>query len=396
MDSVPNLDIDPYADEALKNPYEIQHLVRETGPVVWLTPYECYAVGRHAVAQKVMQDFSQFSSAAGVGLANLKKPGAWRAMSPLVESDPPAHTMIRKALDRILSPSVIRAWRDSFASAAKAFCDQLLGKRDFDAVNDFAFAFVQKVFPAVLGIAPNPRNFRIVGRHSANAAGPKNRLFEDSQRELESIMDWYLSSQTPEALVPGGFGEQVFAAEMAGDMPPGSAGPVMRTLVRGGLDTTISGLASTVLYLARNPEQLALVKGDASLILPAFEEALRLESPTNSVYRTTAEMAEIEGIRLKPNEKVLLCIGAANRDPRVWPDADQFKVARRARNTLVFGAGAHNCLGQRTARLEAECLLTEFIARIESLELTGEPTWQAVNALRSAEHVPVRVRVRLH
>ena len=394
MNTVPRLDLDPYADEALKNPYETQRTIRDAGPVVWLTKYACYAVAGHTVVQRILQDYRQFSSAAGVGLANLKKPGAWRAQSPLVESDPPDHSAIRGAMNKILSPAIIRAWRDAFAAEAAGFCDRVLAMGEFDGLHDFAFAFVQNVFPAVLGIEPNPRNFSIVGRHSANAAGPKNHLFAQSQAELESIMDWYLRSQTPEGLVPGGFGEKVFAAEQAGDMPAGTAGPVMRTLVRGGLDTTISGVSSTLLYLARNPPQFALLKGDPTLVLSAFEEALRLESPTNSVYRTTTDSAEIDGIKLLPNEKVLLLIGAANRDPRVWPDADQFRVRRRARNALFFGGGAHNCLGQRTARLEAECLLGEFVRRVKTLELTGEPSWQAVNALRTLDRLPLRVSLQ--
>jgi cytochrome P450 len=109
------------------------------------------------------------------------------------------------------------------------------------------------------------------------------------------------------------------------------------------------------------------------------------------VYRTTTATATVEGIPLLPDEKVLVMIGAANRDPRVWPDADDFRVERRARNTLSFGGGAHNCLGQRTTRLEAECLLTEFVRRVKTVELSGEPTWQAVNALRTLEHLPLRI-----
>jgi cytochrome P450 len=340
---------------------------------------------------RILQEPGQFSSAAGVSLANLKKPGAWRAQSPLVESDPPQHTVIRSAMNRILSPSLIRSWRDVFAAEAVRFCAQVLERGEFDGLLDLALPFVQKVFPTVMGMEPNPRNFLIVGHHNANAAGPKNHLFEKSQAELESIMDWYLWSQTPQALLPGGFGERIFAAERAGEMPAGTAGPVMRTLVRGGLDTTISGISSTLLYLARNPRQFELVKSDPSLIIPAFEEALRLESPTNSVYRTTTATAEIEGIALRADEKMLLCIGAANRDPRQWPDADRYRVERRARNTLIFGGGVHNCLGQRTARLEAECLLAELIRHIRSIELAGEPTWQAINALRTLDRLPLKI-----
>ena len=375
----------------LRNPYAMQQLLRDAGPVVWLTRYECYSVARYASVSTVIQDAGHFSSAAGVGLAHLRRPGAWREPSPLVEVDPPAHTVIRGAMGRILSPSVIRGWRDEFAAAARRLCDEVLPRGQVDGLTDISRAFVCEAFPAVLGVESNVRNFVIVGHHSANAAGPRNKLFEQSQAELTSIMDWYLRSQTREAMIPGGFGEKVFQAEEAGEMPAGTASPVLRTLVRGGLDTTVSGIASTLFYLAQNPGQFALVKADQSLILPAFEEALRLESPTSSVHRTTTENAEIEGIALLPDTKVQMCIGAANRDERQWPDADRFDVTRRARNTLAFGGGVHNCLGQRIARLEAECLLDELIPRIARIELAGEPVWDAINALRTLQSLPLRI-----
>lgn len=391
---VPRLDVDPYDEAVLREPYAMQQLLRDAGPVVWLTRYDAYCVARHASVAAVIQDSAHFSSAAGVGLAHLRRPGAWREPSPLVEVDPPEHTVIRSAMNRILSPSVIRGWREEFAAAARRLCDALLTRSEVDGVRDISRAFVCEAFPKVLGIESNIRNFVIVGHHSANAAGPRNALYERSLAELNSIMDWYLRSQTRAAMLPGGFGEKVFMAEEAGEMPAGTASPVLRTLVRGGLDTTVSGIASTLFYLARHPDQFALVKADPALILPAFEEALRLESPTSSVHRTTTQGAQIDGIALRDDTKVQMCIGAANRDARQWPDAARFDVARRARNTLAFGGGVHNCLGQRIARLEAECLLGELLPRIRRIELAGEPVWDAVNALRTLGSLPLRVTLQ--
>jgi cytochrome P450 len=122
---------------------------------------------------------------------------------------------------------------------------------------------------------------------------------------------------------------------------------------------------------------------------------LRLESPTPSVYRTTTDCAEIAGMPLRPDTKVQLLIGAANRDPRRWPDAERFDPSRRAKQALIFGAGMHHCLGQRIARLEAECLLQAFVERVDRLELDGVPTWRAVNMLRTLESLPLRVRTAL-
>jgi cytochrome P450 len=388
---VPRLDVDPFEVRRLREPYELQKQLRDVGPVFWLEKYGTFGVARHAEVSSILQNPAGFSSSAGVGLAHLRRPGAWREPSPLVESDAPQHTAIRRAMDTILAPSVIRGWREQFSAEADRLCGSNPTSRRLDGVRDLAQCYVHTVFPAALGVESNPRNLLIVGHHSANAAGPRNELFEASQAALESIKDWYLRQQTPEAMIPGGFGEQVFAAEAAGALPAGVAGPVLRTLVRGGLDTTISGIATTLWLLATNADQWEAVRRDPSLLPGAFEEALRLESPTLSIYRTTTGQAEIAGIRLMPDSKVQLFIGAANRDPRRWPDAEVFDPARRARNSVIFGGGPHHCLGQRIARLEAECFLSAFARRVVGLRLDGTPVWRAVNMLRTLESLPLRV-----
>jgi cytochrome P450 len=388
---IPRLDVDPFDERNLRDPYTLQQRLRDAGPVFWLERYATYGVARHADVASVLQNPAGFSSASGVGLAHLGRPGAWREPSPLVESDAPQHATIRRAMDQILAPSVIRGWRDRFAEEAERLCDSVLMRGRLDGVRDLAQAYVHRAFPGVLGVESHPENLLIVGHHSANAAGPRNQLFEKSLAALESIKDWYLRQQTPAAMIPGGFGEQVFAAEAAGTLPAGVAGPVLRTLVRGGLDTTISGISTTLLLLATHVDRWEAVRKDPSLLPAAFDEALRLESPTSSIYRTTTTQAEIDGTRLIPDTKVQLFIGAANRDPRRWPDADAFDLTRRSRNSLIFGAGPHHCLGQRIARLEAECFLSEFVRRVTKLDLDGTPVWRPVNMLRTLESLPLRV-----
>jgi cytochrome P450 len=390
---IPRLDVDPFADQHLREPYALQEQLRDAGPVVWLQRYETYGIARHAEVTEALQSPARFSSAAGVGLAHLRRPGAWREPSPLVESDPPQHTGVRREMDAILSPSVIRGWREQFTLEAERLCDRVLHNGRVDGLKDLAAPYVHAAFPAALGIESNPANLLIVGHHSANAAGPRNVLYERSLAALESIKDWYLRHQTREAMIPGGFGARVFDAEAAGTLPAGVAGPVLRTLMRGGLDTTISGIASTLQLLAQNPDKWQAVQADPALIDAAFEEALRLESPTPALYRTTTEGVRIAGIGLAPDTKVQLFIGAANRDPRRWPDAATFDPARRAKNSLIFGGGVHHCLGQRIARLEAQCLLGVLIRRVAALEPDGPPVWAAVNMLRTLEALPLRIRL---
>jgi cytochrome P450 len=91
---------------------------------------------------------------------------------------------------------------------------------------------------------------------------------------------------------------------------------------------------------------------------------------------------------------VLLLFGAANRDPRHYPDPDRFDVARNPADHLGFGTGIHFCLGAHLARLEAEVVLRLLTERIARIELAGEPRWRHNPALRGLASLPLRLTPR--
>jgi hypothetical protein len=196
-------------------------------------------------------------------------------------------------------------------------------------------------------------------------------------------------------MVPGGFGELIFAAEDSGALPPGTASPMLRTLLRGGTDTTISGIGSTLRFFAEHPDQWKTAQGNPNFVRFAFEEALRLESPIRTYFRTTTSHAvDFAGHRLDPDTKVQIFPGAANRDPRKWPNPHDFDVTRKPGGHVAFGSGIHNCVGQMISRMEFECLLNSLIRRVDKLELAGEPRFRMNNALRTLDTLPLRVTPR--
>lgn len=392
MSDITVLDIDPFSAENLCYPYESQAAFRDAGPVFWLSRYQTYGVARHAEVTALLENAGNFISSAGIGLDNLRSPKMPRQPSPIAEADPPQHTSIRKGMNKIAHPKVIKQWRPLFEEGAVRHFDAVLGNGEIDGLVELSEAYIHSVFPIAVGIEPNRENLLIVGHHNGNAAGPYNDLTKASQAALEGIWDWYQHHQTAAAMIPSGMGDMIFAAEARGDIPPNTASNMMRTVLRGGLDTTISTIGSTLMYLAHNPDQWALLKEDHSLIIPAFEEALRLESPTSSIYRTTEGDARVAGIALEPNTKVQVFIGAANRDPRKWgEDAGVFDIRRDHSGHLGFGNGNHLCLGRNIARLEAECFFSEFLKRVAAIELAGEPVFRPVNMLRTLKNLPLKI-----
>jgi cytochrome P450 len=392
--TIPVLEVDPFDPDVLEDPYPFHEQLREAGPVVWLSAHGTYGAGRFSEVQAVFRDWEHFTSAAGAGLADIRKPGAWRPGGPIVEVDPPVHTRARKALNDIISPKIVRGWQDIFEADAEALWDRVLaGSLEFDAVPDVAEAYILKVFPDALGLdlALDRRNLITIGNHNFNGLGPPNELFQRTAAAQESISDWLLLGQSREAMVPGGFGELIFEAEDQGALAPGTASPMIKTLFRGGMDTTISGIEMTLQLLAASPGRWQAVRDDPARIRNAFEEAMRLESPVQTVFRTTvSEPVELAGYQLAPDSKIQLFPGAANRDPRQWKDPGQFDLSRRLGGRATWGIGVHNCIGQVIARLEAECLIAALARRVATLEPAGPSRLRPVNALRTLDTLPLR------
>lgn len=386
----PVLDEDPFSDENIANPYPFFERMRELAPAVFIAPHGYYAVGRHQEAGIVASDHARFTTEGGVGMSDIRKPGAWRTRSPIAELDPPEHTRVRAALQKILSPLVIKTWKEKFAHRAEEVADQVVAKGHIDGVADIAEAFVLDVFPSVLGVNVPPERIKLTGELNFNQIGPNNERVARTLERAGPIMDWYQQVLQREHMLPGGFGEKIYQAEDAGDFDKGTAPFHVRTFFRAGVDTTIAGIGSTLKLLSEHPDQLAKVQANPALIKGAFEEALRMESPAQVMFRTTTGEVELGGVRLRADTKVGYHMGAANRDPRQWKDPDRFDVTRQTTGVhRAFGVGAHVCIGQMIARLEAECILGAVLRRIERIEPAGPAQWRPVNTLRTLDVLPL-------
>ena len=388
----PVLDEDPFSDENIADPYPLFARMREMGPAVFVKPHGYYAVGRHAEAGIVASDYGRFSVAGGVGMSDIRKPGAWRTRSPISEIDPPEHTQVRAAMQKILSPLVVKGWKDKFAHRAEEIAEQVVARGTVDGVADITEAYVLQVFPAVLGIDVPPERIKLTGELNFNQLGPNNARVARALELAEPIMDWYQQVLQREHMLPGGFGEKIYEAEDAGAFEKGTAPLHVRSFFRAGVDTTIAGIGSTLKLLSEHPEQLALVKANPALVKGAFEEALRLESPAQVMFRVTTGEVDLSGVRLRPDTKVGYHIGAANRDPRQWTEPDRYDVTRQTSGVhRSFGVGAHVCIGQMISRLEAESLLGALIRRIRRIEPAGAARWRPVNTLRTLDVLPLHL-----
>ncbi|GAB3347404.1 cytochrome P450 [Modestobacter lapidis] len=390
---VPSLDDDPFGTEVLTDPYDFHRRLRDAGPVVFLPRHGIYALGRFADVTAALTDWETFVSSRGAGISDFAKEEPWRPPSLLLEADPPDHTVVRTAMNGVISPRSMRALRERFAAPANEIADRLVAQGTVDAVTDLAEVYPLQVFPDAVGLPEAGReNLLPYGGLAFNAFGPDNELRRKALATAAPVQAWVMEQCQRENLAPGGFGEQIWAAADRGEITHEQAPMLVRSLLTAGVDTTVYGIANTVYALSRHPGQWAQLHGQPARAKFAFDEALRWESPVQTFFRTTTRDVEVAGTTIPRDTKVLLFLGSANRDPRQWgEDADVLDIGRRAAGHVAFGMGVHQCVGQPVARLETELVLTALAQRARAIEPAGDPVPKLNNTLKGWASVPVRL-----
>jgi cytochrome P450 len=393
MVSAPVSDINPFCRDFFENPLPAYQELREAGPVVRLARYGIWAVARYEQVHAVLNDWRTFCSSRGAGITDFAKEKPWRPKSLVLETDPPLHDRTRRVLNRVLSASVMSRLRERFAQEADALIDNLLERGSFDAILDLAEAYPLTVFPDAMGMPRENRHFLLrYGNMVFNSFGPRNEFFVAAVADAEPVLAWLNRQMQRGAFAPGGFGAAIHAASDTGELAEEEAPIVARSLLTAGVDTTVGGIGAALYCLARFPEQFAILRADPLLARPAFEEAVRYESPVQTFFRTTTRPVEIGGIAAGEGEKVLMFLGAANRDPRRWERPEEYDITRRVTGHVGFGSGIHQCVGQLLARLEGECLLSALARKVASIEISGPPRRGYNNTLRALASLPVTMR----
>jgi 4-methoxybenzoate monooxygenase (O-demethylating) len=388
--AIPRLDIDPFSIAFFDDPFPSHQALRDAGPVVYLDTWNVFGVARYAEVHAVLNDPKAFCSSRGAGLSDFAKATPWRPPSLILEADPPAHTRMRAVLSKVLSPAVMKQLRAHFTAVAEATIDGLLARESFDAVADLAEAYPLSVFPDALGLKPEGREHLLAYAGLVfNAFGPPNELRQTAIARSAPHQAYIAEQCQRENLAPGGFGACIHGFVDKGDITDKEAPLLVRSLLSAGLDTTVYGIGAAAYCLARYPDQLARLRADPTLARNAFEEAIRLESPVQTFFRTTTRAVDIGGCQIGEGEKVLMFLGAANRDPRRWAEPDSYDITRKTSGHVGFGSGIHMCVGQLVARLEGEAVLAAIARKVRSIAISGPVERRYNNTLRGLESLPI-------
>lgn len=384
----PSSDLDPWGEDALRNPYPMYEQLRQLGPIVWLPQHQAYCVTQYAEARSVLQDWGTFSSASGVGLCPEINAASGRG---ILTTDPPLHDTRRKVLSKQLSGRALKPHTPFVSEEAYQLVNTLTNSGSFDAVSELARPYSVKVVADLVGLPDEGREHLVDRATDAfNTFGPSGPSLDASMPGFKSLIDYAMQDAALPNLAPGGWGEEIYAAGESGAIEPEACPGLMLAYVWAGMDTTVNAIASAVWLFAQNPDQWDLVVADPSLIPSAFNEVLRMEPPVQRFTRCVTAPTTKSGIDLPAGARVAVLFGSANRDKNHYDDPDTFDVTRNPTDHLSFGRGVHRCVGAPLALLESHAILSAFAARVKKFTVE-EAEWRANFALHGLDKLQVSV-----
>ncbi len=392
---LPVLDIDPFSEEFLTDPFKHFGSLRDSGPVFWLDAIGAYGVARHDEVTHVLSNHDVFVSGRGVGLADFKYEPPFRPPSLLLEADPPIHTRTRGLMSKILALPVLKALQPDWQTKARILVSELVERGQIDAVTDLAEEFPMRIFPDAVGLMDEGREHLLTYANIVfNAFGPKNKIFEDGMKGSEIAVAWVTEACKRENLKPNGWGEAVYQSADRGECTHDEAERLVRSFLSAGVDTTVNGISNLMYAFTVFPDEWAKVEPNQQSTRRAFNEGLRWRSTVQTFFRTSSRETSIGDVAIPEGSKIVTFLAAANRDERRWENADTFDITRNASGHVAFGHGIHACLGQMVARMEADVLLTAMSEKIARINANGPATHRLNNTLCSMASVPITIEAR--
>jgi len=381
-------------------PHEWFERLRREAPVYWHDEADgrgFWAVTSYEHCVTVNREWQTFSSMKGaVYLWDLPEEALEQQRLIMLNMDPPLHTRYRLLVNKGFTPRMINALEEQMRERTREILDRVAAQGECDFVVDVAAELPLQVIADMVGVPQEDRH-KIFDWSNRMIGGddPEYGLTEEdrqmasmelyayaselaAQRRLDPHQD--LISILTQAEVEG---EQLSELEL--DL-------FFLLLSVAGNETTRNLISHGILALIDNPDQLAKLRADRSLMGPAVEEMLRWGTPVMNFRRTATHDTELGGQQIKEGDKVVFWHISANRDESVFEDPYTFDVTRTPNEHVAFGSGGpHYCLGANLARMEIRVMFEELLDRFSEMEITGDVSRLRSNFINGIKHIPLRV-----
>ena len=296
----------------------------------------------------------------------------------MLNVDPPDHTRLRGLVSKAFNAKRVAGMRPAVQGLVNRLLDELAPRGEMDVARDYAYPIPATVIADMLGIPDEDReHFGFLSNEIIRWGTGMDPDFDAEARRQKAAaareeFDAYLRELAKlKRNAPGDdlTTDLVCAEDEQGALTDEELTQNVRLLFMAGHETTVNLIGNALVALHRHPMQLARLKAEPALFPKAVEEFLRFDSSVQQLPRVVQERVEVAGQWLEPGEMVISLLGAANRDPDVYEDAESLNIERPFVRSKSFGGGIHFCLGAQLARLETEVALATLLRRLPNLQL---------------------------
>lgn len=387
------LGFDPFEPAFRADPYAQYRRLSAAGPLR-RTHAGVWVATSHAVCGQVLRD-PRFGHQPGDDGGIFRSEGLATERRSFLTLDPPDHTRLRRLVSKAFTARLVERLRPRISEVVDALLAGVSG--EIDLISTLAWPLPVAIISELLGVPPEDKD-RFKGWSDALARGldPDFMLPPAEIARREKARDefiGYFQALADRRRADGG-GTDLLSALVAGS----DQGDVLTEaellatcilLLVAGHETTVSLIGNGTLALLRDPGQLAWFRAHPDAAASAVEELLRYDPPVQLTARSALDDVELAGRLIERGQMILMLVGAANRDPDVFPDPDRLDLTRKPERHLAFGLGIHYCLGAPLARLEGQIALTKLFQR--EVSQAGEVSYRDNLILRGLATLPVRI-----
>ncbi|MCU1464446.1 MAG: cytochrome monooxygenase [Actinomycetia bacterium] len=381
----------PYSYEFHDDPFPVYRKLRDDAPCYHDDDLGFWALSRYDDVVRALHDPDTFCSRFGITLE------AGNTLPMMLTTDPPEHTALRRLVSRAFTPRRVADLEPAIRALSTDYLERLRDSTRPDLIVEYAAPLPMDVISRLLGVPDGDQEMlrgwsdallhREEGDMEVTPAGI------DAAYQLYKYFSAFVADRRADTRADD-LAAALVAAESEGEhLSDDQVVGFLFLLIIAGNETTTKLLGNCLLAMQRFPGERDKVVGDPGRIPDAIEEILRFEGSTQLMARTLTRAVEVHGREIPEGDKVLLLLGSANRDERVWDRPDIYDIDRAwPTHHLAFGHGIHVCLGAALARLEMRVSLEEFLGRHPDYEI-DEDGLERVHSgnVRGYSRMPIRL-----
>jgi cytochrome P450 len=373
---VPSVYFNPWDESYRANPYPHYEALYGRPPHLMNLFIPMALVACYSDALAILRDPERFSSVPPMSPFLEMRLAVFGRAPRVVFSDPPVHTRLRKLVSKAFTPRRIKDLEPRIREFTTMLLDRAVRKSGFEVMADLANPLPVMVIAEMLGVSHDDyeqfKQWSDLVVEADNVA-PGVEMPAAIVEAFNALRGYFIAEVEKRRRDPGS--DLVSALVVARDEADALSEEELITfvvlLLLAGNETTTNLIGNGMLALGRNPDQLAKLRGDLSLMPRAIEEMLRIDGPVQATARYPKIDVQIGGVEIKTNTPTFVIVAAANRDPAQFPEPQRFDITRTPNEHLAFGNGIHFCLGAPLARMEGAIAITTALERFPRLRLAA-------------------------